>query len=531
MKTYQQIQMNKFLKSYYFKGIMLLIFAWADGGNVWGQLLQQDFESSTTVSDYVSPTPNNGQFNAIGSSNATNMIVSVNTVGGINKLSFEKLAHPGSGSFSRTTDFSPVPNSLIFQLDLTVSGNYSAQTTAAIFQVGSAFGTANSAEANANIHSRFGLNFTSNPGEFSLREIGNGTNTSIYSGTRKITFVINNSGATINYLAPNGTIESIGDDKFDLWVGNNKEFDERNATTFSQTLTDIKFIFNTNTGIFGTIDIDNILIDPIPPAINLQTPTNVLDNSLTLNWVPVSGVTGYRVDVSTSPGFATFVSGYENLYLPGSATSNLSLSGLSTGTKYYYRIRAVSEYTLGSFSGAFSDGEISTTIQNNWQGNFSSNWNLKGNWALDSVPQGFHNITIPSSPTNQPEIPAGFAADCYNLIIDAGASLSMAAGAKFNVNGNLENNGTLTVKSDATGQVGTVIAASASGTGTTNVEQYLTLNRWWYVSSPVGNPHSSLYSPAMVANGLRYYDEPSTGYIFINDGTTALNPNIGYYTR
>jgi phosphodiesterase/alkaline phosphatase D-like protein len=52
----------------------------------------------------------------------------------------------------------------------------------------------------------------------------------------------------------------------------------------------------------------------------------------------VSGATGYRLDVSTSSSFSTYVTGYQNLNV-GNATSR-SVTGLTASTTYYYRVRA-----------------------------------------------------------------------------------------------------------------------------------------------------------------------------------------------
>src|SRR3712207_7448110 len=49
-------------------------------------------------------------------------------------------------------------------------------------------------------------------------------------------------------------------------------------------------------------------------------------------------VVGYRLDVSTSNTFNTYLSGYQDLDV-GNATSR-SVTGLSAGTTYYYRVRA-----------------------------------------------------------------------------------------------------------------------------------------------------------------------------------------------
>lgn len=66
--------------------------------------------------------------------------------------------------------------------------------------------------------------------------------------------------------------------------------------------------------------------------------TSVSCNSFTANWGAVSGATSYRLDVSTSSGFGSFVSGYNNLTVSGTAQS---VTGLSNGVTYYYRVRAV----------------------------------------------------------------------------------------------------------------------------------------------------------------------------------------------
>jgi pimeloyl-ACP methyl ester carboxylesterase len=74
--------------------------------------------------------------------------------------------------------------------------------------------------------------------------------------------------------------------------------------------------------------------------------SEVTVNSFTAKWQTVSGAAGYRVDVSTTSSFSLFVSGYENLDVGNVATQ--LISGLRSGTMYFYRIRA---YT--------SDGRVS----------------------------------------------------------------------------------------------------------------------------------------------------------------------------
>ncbi len=73
-------------------------------------------------------------------------------------------------------------------------------------------------------------------------------------------------------------------------------------------------------------------------------------SSFTANWNSVSGATGYRLDVSTSNSFTTYVSGYQNLDV-GNMTS-YPVTGLSAQTTYYYRVRAYNGCATSSNSSA-----------------------------------------------------------------------------------------------------------------------------------------------------------------------------------
>ena len=75
-----------------------------------------------------------------------------------------------------------------------------------------------------------------------------------------------------------------------------------------------------------------------PPAPVANPATLVAIHSFTANWRSVSGATGYRLDVSTSSSFNTYVTGYQDLPV-GNATSR-GVTGLNASTTYYYRVRA-----------------------------------------------------------------------------------------------------------------------------------------------------------------------------------------------
>lgn len=66
--------------------------------------------------------------------------------------------------------------------------------------------------------------------------------------------------------------------------------------------------------------------------------TAVTSSSFSANWGAVAGATGYRLDVSTVNTFASFVAGYNDLALGNVLTA--SVTGLTAGVTYYYRVRA-----------------------------------------------------------------------------------------------------------------------------------------------------------------------------------------------
>jgi hypothetical protein len=88
----------------------------------------------------------------------------------------------------------------------------------------------------------------------------------------------------------------------------------------------------------------------------VMTPTR---SSFLAKWQTVSGATGYRLDVSTTPSFDSCVSGYQDLDI-GNVTSHI-VSGLDRGTEYYYRVRPYNSSGMGSNSETKRAATVSTS--------------------------------------------------------------------------------------------------------------------------------------------------------------------------
>jgi type IX secretion system substrate protein len=138
-----------------------------------------------------------------------------------------------------------------------------------------------------------------------------------------------------------------------------------------------------------------------------------------------------------------------------------------------------------------SDGEatlpISTTgftiSATNWTGTTNTDWNTAGNWD-NGIPDNSFQVVIPNV-TNQPIIASGTNYIIGNLTIDTGSSLSINTAKGLTVSGDLTNNGTLTIDSDAATSGSLIVTGSS--TGNITYKRYMTgVDKWHLISAPVG---------------------------------------------
>lgn len=125
------------------------------------------------------------------------------------------------------------------------------------------------------------------------------------------------------------------------------------------------------------------------------TATNQLLTSFSANWNAVPNATGYRLDVSTVSTFTSLVAGYNNLDVGNVLTK--SVTGLTAGTTYYYRIRA---YKASGSSGNSNSISVTTLTTGDYRSAASGNWGTLATWERFNGTSWIIPTAAQNTPTN-----------------------------------------------------------------------------------------------------------------------------------
>ncbi|MBS1506698.1 MAG: fibronectin type III domain-containing protein [Bacteroidetes bacterium] len=182
----------------------------------------------------------------------------------------------------------------------------------------------------------------------------------------------------------------------------------------------------------------------LPPAPVLASVDNISSSGMRINWNSTTGASGYQVDVSTASNFSSLVSS-SNITITGTSAT---VTGLSSGTAYYFRVRAVNgsgnsgystgnQITVSDAPSLLSTSAITTS-------SFTANWNASTGatkYRLDVSADNF--ATTLSSYTNllvtsTSQIVSGLSAGTsYKFRVRAenasGTSVSSAAGSVITI--------------------------------------------------------------------------------------------------
>ncbi len=189
------------------------------------------------------------------------------------------------------------------------------------------------------------------------------------------------------------------------------------------------------------------------------------------------------------------------------ATTSPALDAGNPGDDYSNEPQSGNIINQGAY-GNTAQASKSAVDNIHWTGAVSEDWQTPGNWSPAQVPSSGDNAIIPDvSPNPFPLIDDGTTtAQCFDLHIDAGSSVTIAPNGEMTVYGDITNNSgasNFVVESDATGD-GSLIQNTIGVDA--EVQRFLPTSgssEWHFISSPVTAAPTSLY-------GLGMYDYDET---------------------
>jgi hypothetical protein len=241
-----------------------------------------------------------------------------------------------------------------------------------------------------------------------------------------------------------------------------------------------------------------------------------------------------------------------NQYLPsstyvGSGGSVGLGSSLQSGTTYGISLRhqTAAGTTLTTRNASLCGFQLSSVGVSIWSGAGLSptTWEDDENW-IGSAPGDREHAVIPGALTNYP-ILTGFTS-CEDLQLETGASLTLNPASGLTVYGELDNRGTLEVRSDASGSGSLILAGqvSSEATGQVSIQSFFTADQWHIFAPPVSgqslkdfleNTSNSIAKKTSPPEfyGMTDYDEATNSWnsYFTGGESGSLISGQGYLTR
>jgi hypothetical protein len=185
--------------------------------------------------------------------------------------------------------------------------------------------------------------------------------------------------------------------------------------------------------------------DSVTGTLTINSNTSIVTQPLTSSRQFCISSTADRLFVAASGIGLTYqwfssvtASNAAGTLLSGSTDSFYTPSTSSIGQLYYY-------CQISGTCGSPVKTNVSGlhTIRNNgsWIGNTSADWSNAANWC-GGLPASSNDVVIPAGTQNSPSV-SSTSANCNNLIIQSGATLTLAASQVLTVSGSIANSGTI----------------------------------------------------------------------------------------
>jgi|GEM_PF-5580109 len=157
----------------------------------------------------------------------------------------------------------------------------------------------------------------------------------------------------------------------------------------------------TSSGASNVVSALTIPATPTPSAAFL-----INQNSFSVSWDNITGATGYNLDVATDSGFSSILGSYNNLPVSGNSHS---ISGLTPGVNYYWRVRSSNASGASPNSSIISlptipANPVTQSVTNALTNGFTINWiSVPGatGYSVDlsadnfvTVASGYSNLSV-----------------------------------------------------------------------------------------------------------------------------------------
>jgi hypothetical protein len=260
-------------------------------------LLNQNFNSSTVVANYVGTGTDQFDYIGVSAPSASNTVYASG-----NRLTLQR--YSGAAALVKSTNLSSTPPAFLrIKFKLNVPFNSIPTTipqTQAVIYVGSGLfpGTATTGElANlASRHSSIGVGFGTS-GKFYLRSSNFLNSPDSLIGEQEINWFINNSGAATDYVNPTGATSNLADDQSDVWVGNTRVFAAIPAITPTVELNNLKVLFNQVGGALAFDDFEITTGTNALPVSIKSFNASIVGQANLLSWITASELNNKGFDV------------------------------------------------------------------------------------------------------------------------------------------------------------------------------------------------------------------------------------------
>lgn len=152
-----------------------------------------------------------------------------------------------------------------------------------------------------------------------------------------------------------------------------------------------------------------------------------------------------------------------------------------------------------------------------------------GSVVVNNVPtQAIDQLQVLNNSTVELQSATSTVLTVSNMTINAGSNLKVGAGSQITVATTLTNNGNVSLLSDNTkGTASLLTPATLAGTGTYNIQQYLTDGLNCHISSPVT---AALISAINTATSVTTYSEPTAKWVTATGSMTTLKGYLANLT-